>query len=227
MAGALLGLSGCYYGAGYYGDGYVNSYGYDCDPYAPFDTYYACDYGYGFANIGFGGGWYDHYFYPGYGFYVFDRVGKRHVMRDHHRRYWARERARYGSRHHGKGRYARGRNRTPEQRERWRNLTPEQRAERREQRRARGEGRRGSGQAAVAPVRRNDGVRTRSGGRQAARGGDGGTRTRAVRRPTIAAEQRQARPQRASRPARVQRAPPGRTTTAIAATVAFGAEPGE
>ena len=111
-AGALLGLGGCMYGsAGYYGDGYVNG-GYDCDPYAPFDDYYACDYdyGYGFANIGFGGGWYDQYFYPGYGIYIFDRGGRRHAMRDNHRRHWARQRAEYG------GHHARDRNRTPQRR---------------------------------------------------------------------------------------------------------------
>ena len=107
-AGTLFSLSGCLYGAGYYGDGYVNnSYdnsGYSCDPYAPFDDYYACDSSYGFANIGFGGGWYDHYYYPGYGLYLFDRGGHRHAMRDHHRRHWARQRAQYGGqygrRHH-------------------------------------------------------------------------------------------------------------------------------
>lgn len=94
-AGALLSLGGCMYG-GTYGDGYVNNHGYDCDPYAPFDDYYACDYGYGFANIGFGGGWYDQYYYPGYGIYIFDRGGRRHAMHANHRRYWARQRAAYG-----------------------------------------------------------------------------------------------------------------------------------
>ena len=107
--GALLGLSGCMYGGtGYYGDGYVNNAGYQCDPYAPFDDYYACDSGYGFANIGFGGGWYDQYYYPGYGVYIFDRGGRRHAMRDTHRRHWARQRAEFG------GHHARGRDRNPE-----------------------------------------------------------------------------------------------------------------
>lgn len=99
-AGALVSLGGCMYGgSGYYGDGYVNNSRYDCDPYAPFDDYYACDYGYGFANIGYGGGWYDQYYYPGYGVYVFDRGGRRHVMRDRDRYYWARKRAAYGGHH--------------------------------------------------------------------------------------------------------------------------------
>lgn len=108
-AGTLLGLGGCMYGgSGYYGDGYVNNAGYQCDPYAPFDDYYACDSGYGFANIGFGGGWYDQYYYPGYGVYIFDRGGRRYAMRDNHRRHWARQRAEYG------GHYSRGRDRNPE-----------------------------------------------------------------------------------------------------------------
>ena len=107
-AGALLALGGCMYGgSGYYGDGYVNTSRYDCDPYAPFDDYYACDYGYGFANIGYGGGWYDQYYYPGYGIYVFDRGGQRHAMRNHHRRYWAAQRARHGGHHAGDRRHER------------------------------------------------------------------------------------------------------------------------
>ncbi|MEO9599905.1 hypothetical protein [Parasphingorhabdus sp.] len=122
-AGALLSLGGCMYGGGYYGDGYVNNSDYGCDPYAPFDDYYACDNGYGFTNIGFGGGWYDQYYYPGYGVHIFDRGGKRHIMRDRHRRHWARQRAYFGEKHAGK---------------RYRNR--EKRAERRNQRYERGDG---------------------------------------------------------------------------------------
>lgn len=104
-AGAILGLSGCIYGgAGYYGDGYVNN-SYACDPYAPFDDYYACDSGYGFANIGYGGGWYEQYYYPGYGVYIFDRAGHRHAMRHHHRRHWARQRAQFRGHHAGNRRW--------------------------------------------------------------------------------------------------------------------------
>lgn len=33
-------------------------------------------------------GWYDGLYYPGYGIYVYDRGGKRHGWRPHHRRYW-------------------------------------------------------------------------------------------------------------------------------------------
>ncbi|GAB5486242.1 MAG: hypothetical protein Pars93KO_26760 [Parasphingorhabdus sp.] len=141
LSGAMLSLSACAYGGGSYGDGYVNGVGYGCDPYAPFDDYYACDNGYGYANIGFGGGWYDSFYYPGYGIYIFDRRGSRYAMKRHHKRHWARKRAEYGWRKGGR-RGERWRNLTPEQRaerrdrraERRRNLTPEQRAERRDRR---------------------------------------------------------------------------------------------
>jgi hypothetical protein len=102
---ATIGLSGCVYdmGLGYYDDGYAYNQ-YDCDPYAPFDSYYACDSGYGFYNIGFGGGWYDSYWYPGHGYYVFDNRGSRYHMRDHHRRYWAGRRHEWYREHRGRGR---------------------------------------------------------------------------------------------------------------------------
>lgn len=91
LGAATIGLSGCYYdmGMGYYDNGYAS---YDCDPYSPFDRYYDCDYGYGFSNIGYGGGWYDSYWYPGYGMFIFDSYGRRHNMRDHDRRYWGERR---------------------------------------------------------------------------------------------------------------------------------------
>ena len=109
------GLSGCVYDVGmgyasdsYYNDGYAsNGYyndGYGCDPYGRYDAYYDCDFRQGFGNIGFSGGWYDNYYYPGYGFILFDNVGRRYPMRDHHRRYW-------GERRHYHYREYRGRNR--------------------------------------------------------------------------------------------------------------------
>ncbi|WP_229956038.1 hypothetical protein [Parasphingorhabdus litoris] len=141
MGGALFALSACAYGDGTYGDGYVNGAGYACDPYGLFDDYYACDDGYGYANIGFGGGWYDSFYYPGYGIYIFDRRGSRYAMKRHHRRHWARKRAEYGWRK-DRRRAEKWRDLTPEQRakrrdrqaERRRNLTPEQHAGRRERR---------------------------------------------------------------------------------------------
>lgn len=172
-AGALLGLGGCMYGgSGYYGDGYVNTSRYACDPYAPFDDYYACDYGYGFANIGYGGGWYDQYYYPGYGIYVFDRGGHRHAMRNHHRRYWAAQRARYGGHQSRDGRYERHDRRY------------DRRGDARDQRRG-----------DYRDQRRGD-YRDQRG----ARGVRGDRPRPVINRPGRVVEQPQARPQRAARP---------------------------
>lgn len=114
LAAAGTALSGCVYdvGLGYASDGFYDDYG--CDPYGGYDSYYDCDNRSGFYNIGFGGGWYDSYWYPGHGYYLFDNYGRRHAMRDHHRRYWGekrhhwyrenREKYHDGGRHHGRGR---------------------------------------------------------------------------------------------------------------------------
>jgi hypothetical protein len=104
LTAAGTALSGCVYdvGLGYASDGYYNDY--YCDPYGGYDSYYDCDYRSGFYNIGFGGGWYDNYYYPGYGYYLFDNYGRRHAMRDNHRRYW-------GEKRHGWYREHRGRDR--------------------------------------------------------------------------------------------------------------------
>ena len=194
-AGALLGLGGCMVGgSGYYGDGYVNNRGYDCDPYAPFDDYYACDYGYGFANIGYGGGWYDQYYYPGYGVYIFDRGGRRHAMRDNDRRHWARQRAEYGGHH-----------------SRERNLNPDRRGQQRDQRYDRRDRVRDQSRSDRSD---NEATRKHRGNRpvtrttrpdrtdQAAPTRNRGDRTeRSDRRPTRTAEKPQARQQPAARPA--------------------------
>lgn len=73
---AAAGLAGCTYGGydsgfsigygtGYYDDGY---YGYSGAP-----AYY---------------GWYDDYYYPGAGYYVYDRGGQRYRWNDRQRHYW-------------------------------------------------------------------------------------------------------------------------------------------
>jgi hypothetical protein len=114
LATAGVGLSGCVYdvGLGYASDGYYDDYG--CDPYGGYDNYYDCDYRSGFYNIGFGGGWYDSFWYPGHGYYLFDNYGRRYPMRDHHRRYWGEKRHHWyrdnRGRHDGDGRH-RGRGR--------------------------------------------------------------------------------------------------------------------
>ena len=53
-------------------------------------------YGYGGVSVGYGSGyygdpywgWYDNYYYPGTGYYIYDRGGARHSWNDSQRRYW-------------------------------------------------------------------------------------------------------------------------------------------
>lgn len=105
-------LGGCYYGdvqgVGYASGGdcaarYGNSY-YDYDGYAyddgyGYDCYDASDYGGGFAQIGFGGGWYDDYYYPGYGTWMFDNYRNRYPLSGGYLDYWGGRRAWW--KHHG------------------------------------------------------------------------------------------------------------------------------
>ena len=119
LTGLGLSVSGCMtYGYGddaYYGDSYAAN---QCDPYYDFDDYYGCDYGYGFVNIGFGGGWYNSYYYPGYGLYLYDNYGRRYPLRDSYSRYWAQQRYNWYRERHGRrghdgrhgGGYGRGSN---------------------------------------------------------------------------------------------------------------------
>src|SRR4051812_44151894 len=98
LAIAVLGVTGLSACADYgYGDGYGRvSVGYGgggCDPY-----YYDCGayggYGYGAGYGGYGSygdpywGWWGDYFYPGIGFYVYDRIGRRYPWNEQTRRYW-------------------------------------------------------------------------------------------------------------------------------------------
>ncbi|MDF0541108.1 peptidase [Sphingobium sp. H39-3-25] len=74
-----LGLGGCAYDDGY--------------GYGGVDIGYGSAYGpgyYGPAGYGYGGygGWYDDYYYPGSGYYVYDRGGSRHRWNDRQRGYW-------------------------------------------------------------------------------------------------------------------------------------------
>lgn len=74
---ATLGLSACTDGYGYGGGVYSAGVGY-------YDGY----------SDGYGGGWgpsygwYDNYYYPGSGYYVFDRGGRRHTWNNRQRDYW-------------------------------------------------------------------------------------------------------------------------------------------
>ena len=76
---ASAGLSGCTYGA--FGLGYGDGY---------YDDYYAGSYY----------GWYDDYYYPGWGYYIYDVGGHRYRWNDHHRNYWeGRRKGRDGHEH--------------------------------------------------------------------------------------------------------------------------------
>jgi len=52
--------------------------------------------GYGYSRVNYGNsayarsyyGWYNNYYYPGTGYYVYDRRGSRHRWNDGQRRYW-------------------------------------------------------------------------------------------------------------------------------------------
>lgn len=84
-----LALGGCAYDDGYgyggvsVGTGYYGGYGGGYyDPY------------WGPANYPGGYGWYDGFYYPGNGYYVYDRGGRRHRWSDGQRRYWEGRRGR-------------------------------------------------------------------------------------------------------------------------------------
>jgi hypothetical protein len=92
-------LGGCAYGLGDpygyspYGGvsvGYGSGYGYGYDPY--YSGYGYGSYG-GYGGYGYGGfgspfGWYNNYYYPGSGFYVYDRHHRSRRMTDAERHYW-------------------------------------------------------------------------------------------------------------------------------------------
>lgn len=96
---AGLGLGGCAYspygglgvGVGYGNAGYGNAY---CDPY--YDRY-CSSYGYSSYGSPYGYspyGWYDGYYYPGTGYYVYDSYRRPYRWSDAQRRYWQ-DRSRY------------------------------------------------------------------------------------------------------------------------------------
>lgn len=92
---ASVGLAGCgtYFGNGIgvsmgYGSPY--GYGYD-DPYYSGYGYgsqygYGSPYGYGYVPSYYG--WYDNYYYPGTGRYVYDRNGTRQPWSEQQKRFW-------------------------------------------------------------------------------------------------------------------------------------------
>lgn len=80
VVAAALTLSACYDDG--YGYGGV-SVGYGTGGY--YDDYYGYPY-YGYRYPVYG--WYDGFYYPGRGYWVYDRAGHRHRWSDHHRRHW-------------------------------------------------------------------------------------------------------------------------------------------
>lgn len=74
-------------------------------------------YGYGGVSMGYGSpyygdpywGWYDDYYYPGTGYYIYDRRGTRHRWNDRQRAYWEGRRGHRSGRSNWSG-YRRDRN---------------------------------------------------------------------------------------------------------------------
>jgi hypothetical protein len=94
LAAASLGLGGCAYnglgvGVGY-GSGYGDPYGYSgygYDPYGYRSAYYNP---YGYSRYGSPYGWYNGFYYPGSGWYVWDRDGNRREITREEKRYFDR-----------------------------------------------------------------------------------------------------------------------------------------
>jgi hypothetical protein len=99
-AASAIALGGCAYGGlGYgYGDYGYRDYGYG---YGSYGGYYGSPYygsGYGSRYYGYGGygglygspywGWYDNFYYPGSGIYVYDVYRHPHRWSDRQKHYW-------------------------------------------------------------------------------------------------------------------------------------------
>jgi len=100
---ASLGLAACAYddgGYGYGGMGYASDY--YGEGYGGYGGYYD-NYGGGYGYAGYPSyyGWYDDFYYPGVGFYIYDRGGHRHRWNDHQRHYWEGRRG-HGSDHNAR-----------------------------------------------------------------------------------------------------------------------------
>jgi hypothetical protein len=94
LAAGALALGGCAYGdlgVGLgYGGGYGSYGGYGGYGYG--SPYYGAGYGGGYGSYGYGSpyyGWYDNYYYPGTGYYVYDSYRRPYAMTTTQRQYWA------------------------------------------------------------------------------------------------------------------------------------------
>jgi len=96
--GVLLAAGACSDYGGGHGYGYSRvSVGYYGDNYRYRDRY---------ADRYYGGnyyGWYDNYYYPGVGVYLYDRTGTRHRWNDRQRGYWEGRRGNYDRRENWSG----------------------------------------------------------------------------------------------------------------------------
>jgi hypothetical protein len=88
IGAAALSVSACASANGAHGSGVGYASGYD-SPYG-FNCYNDGLYGYGGYGIG-NCGWYDGFFYPGFGNFVFDRHHHRHEMTGHQHDYFSRQ----------------------------------------------------------------------------------------------------------------------------------------
>jgi hypothetical protein len=92
VAAGALALGGCAYGDLGVGLGYGN-YGYGSPYYGyGYGSPYYGGFGYGSYYGGFGSpyyGWYDDFYYPGTGYYVYDAYRRPHVMSSRQRVYWS------------------------------------------------------------------------------------------------------------------------------------------
>lgn len=87
LAAGALALGGCAYDYGYGYGGYYGDYGYYAGPYYGAGYYGGGPYyGYGYGQPYFG--WYDDFYYPGVGIYVYDSSRHRRVWNDRERTYW-------------------------------------------------------------------------------------------------------------------------------------------
>ena len=80
------GYSGYGYGSPYYGGSYYGGYG---SPYYGSGLSYGLSYGNYYGGLGSPYGWYDDYYYPGTGYYVYDSYRRPHAMTTTQRTYWS------------------------------------------------------------------------------------------------------------------------------------------
>lgn len=111
---AALGAAGCTDGYGYSGVSVGVGSGYYGDDY----------YGGGYYGSGYGSpywGWYNGFYYPGTGIYVYDQYRRPHRWNDYQRRYWSDRRGQWGQRFRN----------NPELRENWRDFRQDRRTDER------------------------------------------------------------------------------------------------